>query len=105
MQIIGHRTLPFQAPENSLRGISVAAGLGCDAVEIDLRLSLDGHPFLLHDNTLRRTVGPPWPLELTPSFILRCLRIKSDGSAVPTLAHVFDALPAGLGLAADVKTP
>src|SRR5437762_5353293 len=98
MLIVGHRTLPRQAPENSLEGIHVAAAAGCDAVEIDLRLSLDGKPFLMHDDIMRRTVGLPWPLELTPSFILRRLRVKADGRPIPTLADVFDALPESLRL-------
>jgi glycerophosphoryl diester phosphodiesterase len=105
MLIVGHRTLPLDAPENSLEGIRAAAAAGCDAVEIDLRLSLDGRPFLLHDNTMRRTVDPPWPLELTPSFILQRLRLKAKGGPIPTLAEVFDALPNGILLAIDVKTP
>jgi len=103
--IIGHRTLPLDAPENSLEGIAAAAAHGCDAVEVDLRLSLDGKPFLLHDYTMWRTVGVPWPLELTPSFVLRRLRLKAVGQTIPTLAEAFDALPPGMKLAVDVKTP
>ena len=105
MLIIGHRTLPLDAPENSPEGIAAAAAHACDAVEIDLRLSLDGKPFVLHDYTMWRTVGVPWPLELTPSFILRRLRLKAGGRPIPTLAEVFDALPPGMKLAVDVKTP
>jgi glycerophosphoryl diester phosphodiesterase len=105
MLIVAHRTLPRHAPENSLEGIRAAAAAGCDAVEIDLRLSLDGKPFLLHDYTLWRTIGVPWPLELTHSFILRRLRVKASGQLIPTLAEAFDALPQGLLLAVDVKTP
>src|SRR5438094_5722613 len=105
MLIVGHRTLPRHAPENSLEGIHAAATSGCDAVEIDLRLSLDGKPFLMHDDIMRRTVGPPWPLELMPSLIIRRLRVKANGLTIPTLGEVFDTLPEGLCLAVDVKTP
>jgi glycerophosphoryl diester phosphodiesterase len=103
--IIAHRTCPFDAPENSLAGIRVAADQGADGVEVDLRLSIDGRPFLMHDNTLRRTVGPPLPVELTPSFLLRRWRLRANGEPIPTLEAAFDALAPGLLLAVDVKTP
>ncbi len=103
--IIAHRTCPYDAPENSIAGIRVAAAQGSDGVEIDLRLSVDGRPFLMHDDTLRRTVGPRAPLEVLPSFVLHRLRLKANGELIPTLADVFDALAPGLRLAVDVKTP
>ncbi len=103
--IIAHRTCPFDAPENSIAGMGIAAEQGADGIEIDLRLSIDWQPFLMHDNTLRRTVGPRVPLEALPSFVLRRLRVKADGLPIPTLSDVFDALPASMLLAVDVKTP
>jgi glycerophosphoryl diester phosphodiesterase len=103
--IIAHRTCPYDAPENSLEGIAVAHRQGADGVEVDLRLSLDGAPFLMHDKTLRRMAGPRLPLEAVPSFILRRLRLKGSRETIPTLAAAFDALPPGMFIAVDVKTP
>jgi glycerophosphoryl diester phosphodiesterase len=102
--IIAHRTCPLDAPENSLAGIRVAAELGADAVEIDLRLSLDQLPFLLHDWTMKRMAGWPLPLELTPSFLVRKQRLR-DGSPVPSLDDAFEVLTPGQMLAVDVKSP
>ncbi len=104
-QIIAHRTCPLDAPENSLAGISMAAESGADAVEIDLRLSLDGEPFLMHDWLMRRTTGFPLPVELTPAFLIRRQRQREGGAPVPSLSDALDALPLGFGLAVDVKTP
>ena len=103
--IIAHRTSPFDAPENSLEGIRVAADQGADGVEIDLRLSLDGEPFLMHDWTLRRTTGFPLPVELTPASVIRRRRLRGGDEPVPSLSDALAALPAGLLLAVDVKTP
>lgn len=103
--IIAHRTCPRQAPENSLEGIAAAADQGADGVEIDLRLSLDQRPFLLHDNSLRRTTGWPLPLELTPSPIARRLRLRGSRETLPSLHSALEVLPPGLLLAVDVKTP
>ena len=103
--IVAHRTCPLNAPENSLEGIAKAAELGADGVEIDLRMSLDQKPFLLHDYSLHRTTGFRLPLELTPSFLIRRLRLKGSAEAVPSLQAALDALPEGHFFAVDVKTP
>jgi glycerophosphoryl diester phosphodiesterase len=103
--IIAHRTLPKDAAENSLAGIAKAAELGADGVEIDLRMSLDQKPLLLHDWTLRRTTGFPLPLELTPDFIAHRLHLIAGEEHLPSLQEALDALPLGLLLAVDVKTP
>ena len=104
--IIAHRTCPPYAPENSIEGIRVAFEQGADGVEIDLRSTLDFHPYLMHDNSMARTTGFPLPIELTPSFIVRQtrLRVGSDEHP-PTLAQVLDAMPSDKLLAVDVKTP
>ncbi len=60
--IIAHRTSPRDAPENSLAGIARSAELGADYVEIDVRLTRDGVPVMLHDALLLRTTGRPWPV-------------------------------------------
>jgi glycerophosphoryl diester phosphodiesterase len=55
---IAHRGLPERAAENSLRGFAMAAALGAEMIETDLRLSADGALVLAHDDLLElpRTV-------------------------------------------------
>lgn len=50
-----HRGAGRLAPENTLAAMRAGAGLGWRAFECDVRLSADGVPFLLHDDTLERT--------------------------------------------------
>ncbi len=57
--VIAHRTGPRDAPENSLAGITAAAGLGADVVELDARRSRDGVAVLLHDPMLLRVQHLP----------------------------------------------
>lgn len=104
-RVIAHRTCPLDAPENSLRGLQIAGEKDADGVEVDLRLSLDQRPFLMHDWSMRRTAGFLMPLELTPSFLIRRFRLRGNSEPIPTLAATFDSLPPGLSLAVDVKTP
>jgi glycerophosphoryl diester phosphodiesterase len=103
--IIAHRTAPAFAPENSLEGIRVAFDQDADGVEIDVRMSLDQRPFLMHDNSMARTTGWPLPLELTPSFYIGARRLRGSHEHVPSLSQALDALPDDKLLAADIKTP
>ncbi|MFC0580800.1 glycerophosphodiester phosphodiesterase [Micrococcoides hystricis] len=54
---MGHRGCAGTQPENTLRGLSEALSMGVDGVEIDLRLTRDGVPVLLHDAHLNRTTN------------------------------------------------
>lgn len=47
------------APENTLAAFRVGASHGYRMFECDVKLSLDGVPFLLHDDTLVRTSNAP----------------------------------------------
>ena len=101
--VIGHRTCPRHAPENSLEGVRIAGGLGADLVEIDVRRTRDGVPVLCHDGLLWRTTRIPWPVWAVSSRRLRRTRIRPSGEPLPFLADVFEALPDGLGVAIDIK--
>ncbi|HRP29573.1 MAG TPA: glycerophosphodiester phosphodiesterase [Burkholderiaceae bacterium] len=52
---IAHRGAGHQAPENTLAAFRAGASHGYRAFECDVKLSADGVPFLLHDDTLQRT--------------------------------------------------
>ena len=51
---IAHRTAPLDAPENSLAGSVRSGELGADYVEIDVRLTRDGVPVMLHAAIIER---------------------------------------------------
>jgi glycerophosphoryl diester phosphodiesterase len=52
---IAHRGAGKLAPENTLAAFRLGASLGWRMFECDVKLSADGVPFLLHDDTLDRT--------------------------------------------------
>jgi glycerophosphoryl diester phosphodiesterase len=52
---IAHRGAGKLAPENTLAAFRLGAHHGYRAFECDVKLSADGVPFLLHDDTLDRT--------------------------------------------------
>jgi len=53
---IAHRGAGTLAPENTLAAFRLGASHGYRMFECDVKLSSDGVPFLLHDDTLTRTV-------------------------------------------------
>ena len=55
--IIAHRGAAHIAPENTIIAGQVAANLSVDGWEIDVQVSRDGIPFLMHDDTLKRTTN------------------------------------------------
>lgn len=57
MKIIGHRGARGLAPENTKVGIDKALKYGVDLVEVDVRVTADGVPVLLHNKTLPGTDG------------------------------------------------
>ena len=56
-KLIGHRGVRDLAPENTLQSIKKAIELNIKWVEIDVKISKDHIPFLLHDNSLERTTS------------------------------------------------
>ncbi len=54
---MAHRGDPDAGPENSFPALSNAVKIGCDVLEVDLRLTRDKQFVLFHDETLERTTG------------------------------------------------
>jgi len=55
IEIVAHRGANRQGPENTFASAKKAIQYGADYVEIDIRRSMDGVYFIIHDRTLDRT--------------------------------------------------
>ena len=55
--IVGHRGARGEAPENTAAGFQVAMEAGVTEIELDVRLSRDGHLIVVHDANVTRTTG------------------------------------------------
>ncbi|MER7339976.1 glycerophosphodiester phosphodiesterase [Streptomyces sp. NPDC000075] len=88
---VGHRGDPYRVRENTLPSIGSAFARGADAVEVDVRLTRDGVPVLLHDETLQRLWGHDVRLDAVTSPQLKEL----TGGGVPTLREAL--MEAGAG--------
>ncbi|XP_030218141.1 glycerophosphodiester phosphodiesterase domain-containing protein 5 [Gadus morhua] len=62
-EIIGRRGAPMLAPENTMVSFNRALQQGVSSLQADVTISEDGVPFLMRDDTLRRTtdVGKVFP--------------------------------------------
>ncbi|WP_327679699.1 glycerophosphodiester phosphodiesterase [Streptomyces sp. NBC_00467] len=81
VSVVGHRGDPYRVRENTLPSLRSAVTRGADAVEIDVRLTRDGVPVLLHDATLKRLWGHDRPL----SRLTRAQVEELTRGGVPTL--------------------
>ncbi|MGO3707140.1 MAG: glycerophosphodiester phosphodiesterase family protein [Mesonia hippocampi] len=95
VMVVSHRGDWRYAPENSLMAIQRCIDLGVDIVEIDVRLTKDGHLVLLHDETLNRTTNGSGKLSDKTLEEVKQLRLKNacgvrhSRQQVPTLREVM----------------
>ena len=96
--IIAHRGAPLAAPENTLPALEKAIEMQASALEVDLRLSQDGHLVLMHDRSVNRTTNGRGHVARHTLAELRALDAGSHFDrqftdvSVPTLQEVL-ALP------------
>lgn len=92
--VCAHRGAGRLAPENTLAAFRVGASHGQTMFEFDVKLSVDGTPFLLHDATLDRTTsghgsaGAATLAELARLDAGSWLAPAWAGEPVPTFANV-----------------
>jgi glycerophosphoryl diester phosphodiesterase len=79
---IGHRGAKGHLPENTLASFEKAIELGVDMIELDIRLSLDKIPMVIHDTTVDRTTSS---VGLVTDYSAK--ELQSLG--IPTLKEVF----------------
>ena len=95
-QVIGHRGAMAYAPENTLASFREASRRGATWVEIDVKLTADGVPIVLHDPSLKRTTGVDRLVAETPRA-----ELPAD---VPTFEQAIACfLELGLGCNVEIK--
>jgi len=95
-QVIGHRGAMAYAPENTLASFREARRRGATWVEIDVKLTADGVPIVMHDASLERTVGVDRLVAETPRAELP--------AEVPTFEQAIACfLELGLGCNVEIK--
>jgi glycerophosphoryl diester phosphodiesterase len=96
--IFAHRGASANSPENTLASFKLALTQGADAIELDSKLSADGHVVVFHDPTLERTTDGTGYLSRKTLVELRALDAGSSfsdqfrGEKIPLLEEVFETV-------------
>jgi glycerophosphoryl diester phosphodiesterase len=100
--ITAHAACKGHAPENTLAGIRKAIELQADAIEIDLHVTQDGVPVLIHDATVDRTTDGSG--EVASLTLRQARRLDAGaGERIPTLREALDAVAGRALLVLEVK--
>ncbi len=96
--IFAHRGASAYAPENTLASFELAVSQKSDAIELDVKLTADGHVVVIHDSTVDRTTDGQGRVSQMTLEQLKALDAgqKFDdvfrGERIPTLGEVFQAV-------------
>ena len=101
-QIVAHRGASSTRPENTLTSFAHALELGARIVELDVRLSRDGVPVVIHDPTIDRTTTGSGAVHEMTAAEISTLEIP-PGEHIPTLAEVFDLVSGAAAVAIEIK--
>ena len=90
-------------PENSLSAFREAAREGYGA-EMDVRLTADGVPVILHDENTQRMCGVDRLVAETPLEELETLRLGDTQESIPTLSQALEAMEGGGPVLLELKS-
>lgn len=94
---IGHRGAKGHLPENTLASFEKAIALGVDMIELDVRLSFDKVPMVIHDETIDRTSSKTG---LVTDYNAKELQQLG----IPTLRDVFELVDNRCEINVEFKT-
>lgn len=108
--VMGHRGAKGHAPENTVASLRKARELGAAWVEFDVKLTRDGVPVLMHDDTVTRTtdgrgaVAAKTLAEIRELDAGRWFSADFAGEPVPTLDETMAFLAAhDMGANVEIK--
>jgi glycerophosphoryl diester phosphodiesterase len=110
VHVCGHRGYSLHYPENTLLAFEAARAAGATSVEIDVVLTKDGEPIVLHDLSVDRTTdGHGFAADLTLAEISALdaggrFDPRFAGTKIPTLTTALDwAKRTGMGVVLEIK--
>ena len=110
-EIVAHRGVPTQAPENTIPSFERAIDLGADAVELDVRLTRDQVPVVYHYFYLDEVTPLSGPIfdytynQLKNVEVLSASGNSNGGCRISTLREILDTLGGRIDLEIEIKGP
>lgn len=109
-KIFAHRGASAYAPENTMPAFFMAMEQGADGIELDVQLTKDGVPVVIHDEFLERVSGVQgavweYSLEELKKIPVSCGFGRYPDVRIPTLDEVLKAVkPSELEINIELKT-
>ena len=109
VHVVAHRGHELVAPENTLPSFRAALDLGVEYLEVDMRVTKDGVPVVIHDATVDRTTNGSGQVTQLTFAEIRALDAGSwfspefAGVQVPTVEEVLNAANGRACILADLK--
>lgn len=110
-RVIAHRGDSDHFPENTLIAFQKALEVGANIIELDIHLSKDGVPVVIHDNELSRTTNGSGLVQdetlaglkkLSAGYIEK-FGNKFNDQKIPTLREIFENIPSDQLLFVEIK--
>lgn len=112
--VLGHRGASHAAPQNTLAAFRKAADVGADGIELDVHLSRDGVPVVIHNDSVDATTdGTGLVRDLTLAqlkaldagacFAAPDSGLSFAGERIPTLEEVLSAVGSRLLVNIELK--
>ncbi|HEY7451467.1 MAG TPA: glycerophosphodiester phosphodiesterase [Candidatus Limnocylindria bacterium] len=116
--VVAHRGASQAVPENTMEAFQAGVDAGADAIELDVHMTADGALAVIHDPTLDRTTDRTTTVATATLADIKVADagwafpgeqsdypFRGKGMTIPTLPEVVAWLPAGIGLAVEIKAP
>jgi len=104
--VVAHRGASIDHSENTLPAFEAAVAAGADAVEFDVRVTVDGRAVVMHDADVSHTTdGTGLVHELTFAQVrgLTATRGADAGARVPSLEETLATLSGRAGVDVEIK--
>lgn len=102
LAVLAHRGGSIESYENTLASFAYAQSIGCKYIETDVQVSLDGIPYIFHDESLERITGIKSIFSSITSSEIDKIRIFKD-HPIPKLDTALKEFPE-LFFQIDLKT-
>jgi glycerophosphoryl diester phosphodiesterase len=109
-EIVAHRGIPTEVPENTILAYQLAIDLNAEAVEMDVRLTADHVPVIYHYFYLEELTPLVGPIFKYTAEELRQVRVANKTrpeitEPIPTLREVMEIIGGKIGLEIELKGP
>jgi glycerophosphoryl diester phosphodiesterase len=110
-EIVAHRGIPGEAPENTIASYQLALELGADAVEMDIRLTADLIPVVFHYYYLDKTTTSKGVIFQYTHQELENVEVTCSGNPgtavgrISSFADILECFGGRIGMEIEIKGP